>query len=132
MDVTIEKQGDGSYIAYNPEGEKATLIGTGETVKEAKEDFFNSLEEVRRDFEECGEAVPSDMTEELVFHFDLSSLLEYYSMFNVSALGRYLGINPGLLRQYKGGRTPISDAQLAKIESGIHRLGRELAALSLI
>lgn len=71
MDVTIEKQGDGSYIAYNPEGEKATLIGTGETAKEAREDFFNSLEEVRRDFEECGEAVPPDMTEEPIFHFDI-------------------------------------------------------------
>ncbi len=71
MDVTIEKKGDGSYIAYNLQGEKATLIGTGETVKEAKEDFCNSLEEARRDFEECGEAVPPDMAEVPVFHFDL-------------------------------------------------------------
>ena len=53
-------------------------------------------------------------------------------MINVSALGRYLGINPGLMRQYKKGDTPISDAQLKKIEAGIRRLGSELAALHLV
>ena len=53
-------------------------------------------------------------------------------MFNVSALGRYLGINPGLMRQYKKGDAPIPDAQLEKIESGIHRLATELASLSLV
>ncbi len=52
-------------------------------------------------------------------------------MFNVSALGRYLGINPGLMRQYKKGDIYISDTQLEKIEAGIHRLGSELAALSI-
>ncbi len=132
MIVTIEKQADGSYIAYNQEGEKATLIGTGETVKEAKEDFYNSMEEIRKDFQDCDDPVPADLLDEPVFHFDLSSLLEYYSIFNVSALGRYLGINPSLLRQYKSGNTPISDTQLEKIETGIHRLGKELASLSLI
>ena len=29
--VTIEKQNDGSYIAYNNEGEGAVIIGTGQT-----------------------------------------------------------------------------------------------------
>lgn len=53
-------------------------------------------------------------------------------MFNVSALGRYLGINDSLMRQYRKGNTPISDKQLEKIEAGIHRLGTELAALRLV
>lgn len=132
MKVSIEKQSDGTYIAYNTDGEKVQLIGTGDTVKEAKDDFFNSIDEVRCDYIERGETVPAELSSEVEFHFDISSLFEFYSIFNVSALGRYLGINPGLMRQYKKGDTPISDAQLEKIESGIHRLAHELASLSLV
>lgn len=132
MEVSIEKQSDGTYIAYNTTGEKVLIIGTGDTVREAKEDFFNSVEEVRGDYVERGETVPEALEESVNFRFDLSSLFEYYSVFNVSALGKYLGINPGLMRQYKKGDTPISDAQLSKIEDGIHRLAKELAALSLV
>lgn len=132
MKVSIEKQSDGSYIAYNTDGEHCVLIGTGDTVKEAKEDFFNSIKEVSEDYTERGQAVPEELQQEPEFHFDISSLFEFYSMFNVSALGRYLGINPGLMRQYKKGDTPISDAQLKKIEAGIHRLATELSSLSLV
>jgi predicted RNase H-like HicB family nuclease len=132
MKVSIEKQSDGSYIAYNTDGEHCVLIGTGDTVKEAKEDFFNSIKEVSEDYIERGQTVPEELQQEPEFHFDISSLFEFYSMFNVSALGRYLGINPGLMRQYKKGDTPISDAQLKKIEAGIHRLATELSSLSLV
>ena len=132
MKVSIEKQSDGTYIAYNTTGEKVTLIGTGDSVKEAKEDFYNSIEEVKQSYTDRHDPVPGCLYEEIEFHFDLSSLFEYYSMFNVSALGRYLGINPGLMRQYKKGDTYISEAQLEKIEAGIHRLGTELASLSIV
>ena len=132
MKVSIEKQSDGSYIAYNTTGDKVQLIGTGDTVKEAKEDFFNSLDEVKDSYIEIGDGMPQCLAEEIEFHFDLSSLFEYYSMFNVSALGRYLGINEALMRQYRKGSVYISDKQLKKIEAGIHRLGSELAALRLV
>ncbi|MCM1310850.1 MAG: hypothetical protein NC301_07495 [Bacteroides sp.] len=132
MKVSIEKQADGTYIAYNTSGDKVQLIGTGNTVKEAKEDFFNTIEEVKESYVEIGDKMPECLTEEVEFRFDISSLFEYYSIFNVSALGRYLGINDSLMRQYRKGDTPISDKQLEKIESGIHKLGVELAALSLV
>ena len=131
MKVNIEKQSDGTYIAYNTSGEKVTLIGTGETVKEAKEDLFNTIEELRQSYLDTNDPIPAFLEDSVDFHFDLSSLFEYYSMLNVSALGRYLGINPSLMRQYKSGDTYISDAQLEKIEEGIHRLGSELTALKL-
>lgn len=132
MKVSIEKQSDGSYIAYNTTGEKVQLIGTGDTVKEAKEDFFNTIEEVKENYTDLGDEMPACLSEDIEFRFDLSSLFEYYSMLNVSALGRYLGINDSLMRQYRKGDTPISDKQLEKIEEGIHRLGSELAALRLV
>lgn len=131
MKANIEKQADGTYIAYNTTGEKVVLIGTGDSVKEAKEDFFNSMEEMKETYTD-GEPMPSCLAEEVEFRFDLSSLFEYYSMLNVSAFARYLGINDSLMRQYRKGDTPISDKQLEKIEAGIHRLGKEMAALRLL
>ena len=132
MKASIEKQSDGTFIAYNTSGNKVQLIGTGRTVKEAKEDFFNSLDEVIQTYKEIGDDVPDFLNEEIDFRFDISSLFEYYPMLNVSALGRYLGINDSLMRQYRKGDTPISDKQLEKIEAGIRRLGSELAALRLV
>ncbi len=72
------------------------------------------------------------MKGEPVFHFDLSSLFEYFNMINVSAFARMIGINSTLMRQYKKGDTYISEAQLSKIEDGIHSLGDELSRLKLV
>lgn len=132
MKVSIEKQSDGTYIAYNTTGEKVQLIGTGDTVKDAKEDFFNTIEEVKQSYIDLGDEMPVCLSEDVEFRFDISSLFEYYSMLNVSALGRYLGINDSLMRQYRSGSAQISDKQLEKIEAGIHRLGTELATLRLV
>lgn len=132
MNVSIEKQSDGTYIAYNTTGDKVQLIGTGDTVKEAKEDFFNTLDEVKQSYIDLGDQMPDCLNENIEFRFDLTSLFEYFSMFNVSALARYLGINESLMRQYRNGKAQISDKQLEKIEAGFHRLGSELTALRLV
>ena len=131
MKVTIEKQNDGTYIAYETGENQSTLIGTGSSVSEAKSDFFNSVQEVIGMFEEMGEQVPEYLMKEPEFKFDLSSLFEYYSVLNVSAFARFVGINDALMRQYKKGNTYISESQLSKIEEGIHTLGREFASLRL-
>ena len=95
----------------------------GATVKEAKADFANSMQEVKASEEEREGAAAPILSAVPVFSFDLSSLFEYYSMLNVSAFARYLGINETLMRQYKKGNTYISAVQLQKIEDGLHRLG---------
>ena len=50
----------------------------------------------------------------------------------MSAFAKSIGLNDSLLRHYKKGGVYISDAQLAKIEDGIHKLGQELSALRLL
>lgn len=132
MKVQIEKQSDGTYIAYNTTGETVQLIGTGDTVAEAKDDFMNSVSEIIESCKEDGVAVPTELEEEKEFYFDVSSLFEYYSVINVSAFAKMVGINDSLLRQYKRGSTYISDAQLGKIEAGIHQLGQEFSSLRLV
>ncbi len=130
--VSIEKDTDGSYIAYNIDDNGFTLLGRGTSVAEAKDDFFNSAEEIRKSFENTGRSIPDVLTESPHFQFDISSLFEYYSMINVSAFARYIGINDALMRQYKKGGTYVSEAQLKKIETGINKLGEEFANLSII
>lgn len=132
MKVKIEKQSDGTYIAYNIGGVKVQLIGSGDTVAEAKEDFMNSVQEITESYAEDGIEVPAELSEEIEFNFDISSLFEYYSVINISAFAKMVGINDSLLRQYKRGNTYISDAQLSKIEEGIHKLGKELSSLRLV
>lgn len=132
MKVQIEKQSDGTYIAYNTTGEMVQLVGTGDSVAEAKNDFLNSVEEFIESFKEEAKPVPAELEEEHEFFFDVSSLFEYYSVINVSNFAKMVGINDSLMRQYKRGGTYISDAQLGKIEAGIHQLGREFSSLRLI
>lgn len=132
MEVRIEKQSDGSYIAYNPDSEEYGVIGTGETVSAAKEDFFNSIEEIKEAMKENNEEIPAGLLEDPVFYFDISSLFEYFNMINVGAFARHIGINDSLMRQYKRGDTYISDTQLTKIENGIHQIGKELVELKLM
>lgn len=132
MKVQIEKQSDGTYIAYNTTGDMVQLIGTGGTVAEAKSDFMNSIEEIIASCKEDAQPVPVELTEEPEFYFDVSSLFEYYSVINVSAFAKMIGINDSLLRQYKRGGTYISEAQLGKIEAGIHKLGQEFSSLRLV
>lgn len=129
--VSIEKQKDGSYIAYNTNVDGYTLLGTGSTVTEAKADFADSMKEVSEvEKTRLGE-VPPVFLNEPEYKFDLPSLFEYYSMINVSAFARSLGINDALMRQYRKGSAYISDAQLRKIEDGIHQLGKEFTRLQL-
>lgn len=132
MNVQIEKQSDGTYIAYNTTGDMVQLIGTGDTVAEAKSDFMNSIEEIIESYKEDAQPIPDELTEQPEFFFDVSSLFEYYSVINVSAFAKMVGINDSLLRQYKRGGTYISEAQLSKIEAGIHQLGQEFSSLRLV
>lgn len=132
MKVTIEKDSDGSYIAYNTDDCKYVLLGRGNSVKDAKSDFMDSVAEIKASEAEQGIEESSYLNSDIEFSFDLSSLFEYYSMINVSALARYLGINPALMRAYKKGDTYVSDKQLKKIEDGIRHLGNDLASLSIV
>lgn len=131
MTVAIEKQSDGTYIAYNMECDKFTAIGSGETIEEAKEDYFNSVEEMKDSCLENGDAVPAELLEAPVFKFDLSSFFEYYSFINVTAFAKKMGINGSLMRQYKKGNTYISTSQLEKIQTFVNEMGADFQRLRL-
>lgn len=131
MIVAIEKQDDGTYMAYNKDCGNFTAIGSGDTIAEAKEDFFNSVEEMKEVYQEHGDNIPAELLEEPVFKFDLASFFEYYSFINVTAFAKMVGINGSLMRQYKKGNTYISSAQLEKIQNFVNTMGADFQHLRL-
>lgn len=125
----IERAADGNYSVYmDDENAHYLVTGTGKTVEEAKAKFMAGYQDIKRVYEEDGKPFQE---RKFIFKFDIASLFDYYSMINVSAFARYLGINEALMRQYRKGGTYISGAQLKKIEGGINRLGKELSTLRL-
>lgn len=125
----IEKGNDGKYTIYTPDIQ-ATIIGEGDTVAEAKEDFENSVREVLSNFEE-GEDMGELRDIEFVFKYDIASVFNYFDFINVSKFARWAGINAGLMRQYKTASAYISEAQAHKIEKALHTIGKELSSVSL-
>lgn len=128
----IEKNASG-YGIFTPDIEGCTIIGEGKTVAEAKEDFFNSVEEVREMYAEDGKEAPEWLKDfEVEFKYDVSSLFNEYAFINASKFAAAVGISPSLMRHYKAGDTYISAAQAKKIQDGLHGLARKLASVNLI
>lgn len=69
---------------------------------------------------------------ELVYKFDVQSLLEYYrGIFSFSALQTITGINQKQLCHYASGVSKPRPAQAKKIADGLHRLAKELASVTV-
>ncbi len=128
--VLIEKDEHGySAVITNF---NSTIIGTGDSVKEAKEDLMNSIEEVKKMYKEESLISP-DCFDNLTFEYkyDISALFNAFSFLNATKFAERIGISPSLMRHYKAGNTYISASQAKKIENGLHQLARELQAVSL-
>lgn len=127
----IEKGKDGTFGIFTPDIQ-ATIIGDGATVAEAKADFENSVCEVLASYTENGEEVPGELQDiEFEYKYDVASVFDYFDFINVTKFARWAGINASLLRQYKVGKTYISEAQAQKIGEALRKVGRELSAISL-
>lgn len=91
-------------------------------------DFY--VEAARED----GESYPSvfDGEYELVFKFDVRTLLEYYrGIFSFSALQTITGINQKQLAHYASGISTPRPRQAEKIARGLHRLADELHVVTV-
>jgi predicted RNase H-like HicB family nuclease len=127
----IEKGEDGTYGIYTPDL-KSTIIGEGKTVAEAKDDFENSVKEVELYFKESGKQIPDELQNiDFEYKYDLASLFNYYDFINVSKFAKVAGINASLMRQYKSGNQYISENQVLKIETALHKLANEIGAIKL-
>lgn len=127
--IIIEKTAD-YYDAYaeNCEG----VYGAGETAEEAKADVIKALHLFveSRSAADLPKVLQGEY--ELVFKYDVQSILDYYSkIFTKPALEHMTGINQKLLHHYSSGLKKPRPAQQKKIETALHRLGKELLAIEL-
>lgn len=128
----IEKGRDGSFGIFTPNIQH-TIVGQGNTVSEAKEDFKNSVKEVLASYTDVGKTIPAELQDvEFEFRYDIASLFNYYKFINVTRFAQEAGINASLMRQYKSGNQYISENQVLKIEAALHKIAREFAEIRLV
>ena len=127
VDITVCRAGDGTYSAYC--NEHPALFGMGDTAAKAKAELEETLRQTREDGKEAALFYPDwlDSEYEFVTHWDVRTMLEYYSgIITPTALGNLAGIHPKQLWSYLHGYTKPRKKQVAKIENALHQLGKEL------
>jgi hypothetical protein len=121
--AVIERSKDAfSAYAENVDG----VTGMGDTVQDAKDSLLESIEIQRK----LGNLKISEY--EVVYKFDVESLLHYYKgIFSKAAFERLTGINQHQISHYANGTKKPRPAQAKKIENALHHLGEELLAVEL-
>ena len=101
----------------------------GDSAAMAVEELVQTLQLTKESGKESALFYPEWLDEEYEFvtHWDIMSLLEYYSgIITPTALGNLSGIHPKQIWSYMHGLTKPRKKQLDRIESALHRLGRDL------
>ena len=127
----IEKGQDGKYSVYVNEAEYPYgIIGTGDTVNEAMQDFLMGYQEMKETVESVGETFQEA---EITFKYDVPSFLQDYAYaFTLAGLERITGVNQKQLGHYISGYRKPSEKTIRKIESHIHDFSRQLSAVQFI
>ena len=125
--ITICVAKDGFYAAYC--NDDPSLFGGGDTPEDARKELEETLRLTKETGKEQAFIYPDwlDDEYEFVIHWDVQSLLEYYSgIITPTALGRLSGIHPKQLWAYQHGISRPRKKQIDKIGSALHKLGKEL------
>lgn len=131
IEAIIERASDGTYSVYCT---NEMFSGMGDTVEAAQADMLEQMKFFKETAATDGHTYPAflDNDFDIVYKFDTKSLLEYYSgILTLSGLEKITGIHQKQLWKYLHGQANPRRAQIEKIESGLHRFGKELIATSL-
>ncbi len=130
MNVTaiLERGQDGRYSVYIEQKKYPYgIIGTGASVKEAKEDFWEGYREMKDYVESTGDRF---VEAEITFKYDIPSFLQDFAFaFSLAGLERITGVNQKQLGHYISGYRKPSGKTVRKIEDGIHAFSSQLAAV---
>jgi len=128
--VTLEMGKDGYGVYFE---EIDNVFGFGETVELAKQDAKASLVFYVECLNKTNRPIPEILQGEyeLVFEFDIEALLKYIDgTVTKTALAKASGINATQLSHYSSGLKKPRKAQRERIVAGLHKLGRDLLAVS--
>ncbi|MCL1943446.1 MAG: type II toxin-antitoxin system HicB family antitoxin [Candidatus Azobacteroides sp.] len=129
----IEIGKDGTYSVY-VDLEDNTLnygiYGTGDTVKDAVEDFESAYEAMKEFYHQKEKEFVEASFE---YHYDMASFLQYYSnFFSLAGLSRMTGIHQGQLSHYVTGHRTPSRRTIEKIDSSIHHFATKLSQVRFV
>ena len=129
--AVIETGPDHRYSIYSCDGcLPYGVIGTGDTIPEAKEDFMCAYEEVKASIVESGEPF---IDAEFVFRYDIPSFLQEFAYaFTLSGLERITGINQKQLGHYVSGYRKPSAKTIRRMEEGIHKFCEHLSEIHFV
>ncbi len=116
-----------NYSAYIEEVDG--IVATGSTIEELKSSIQEAIEFFLDTAIEDGDEIPEELRGkyELEYHIDVKTFLEVYSdYFTKAGLERLTGVNQKQLWHYANGNTIPRKKQRERIESAIHKLGRDL------
>lgn len=116
--VSFEAAGNKSYSCIvEHEFPEFGLIGYGSTAREAEEDVFTELKELR-EIDKI-DAPDIEITER---KFDVGSFFSYYPFFNITALAKFAGINAAQVRQYASGIRKPTAQKKEQLNAVIHNI----------
>ena len=131
--AVVERGNDGTYGIYIDLEENRLsygIIGEGKTVDEAIYDFRNSYDEMKQYYKEINKPFQEA---EFSFVYDTASFLKYYSAyFSIAGLSRLTGIHQGQLSHYLTGHRSPSKKTVEKIESSLHKFGKEISLVEFV
>jgi len=92
------------------------LLGQGKTILEAKQDFFDCFEDLKKSYSKQGKEIPEV---EFEFIYDVQSFLKY-SPFSLTWLSNATGINKKQLSHYTTKYKNPSRVTLEKIQNAVN------------
>lgn len=102
---------------------KSSVLGVGNTAKQAIEDMQNGLNDLKECLKEEGKSMPEL---EIEYRFDIGALFSYYDFLNMAGVSRAVGITPSVIRQYVVGNRKPSEARKKQIETGLKVLAQQI------
>ncbi|GHT02674.1 transcriptional regulator [Bacteroidia bacterium] len=107
------------------------LLGQGNTVKEAMDDFYASRDDMKSLYSEQGKYFPEDLQFEV--KYDTQSFLQFYATyFSLAGLSRLTGIHQGQLSHYVTGKRNPSRQTIEKIDKSIHGFAQNLSQVQFV
>ncbi|MCL2329140.1 MAG: helix-turn-helix domain-containing protein [Bacteroidetes bacterium] len=128
----IERGSDGKFSVYvdlNDNTLNYGITGTGDTVKEAKDDFISAYKAMKALYAKKRIEFTEATFE---YNYDTRSFLNYYTAyFSLAGLSRLTGINQGQLSHYVNGVRNPSKHTIQKIDTAIQAFTRNLSRVHI-
>lgn len=131
IDVFIEVGKDGLFAVCTKSNKYHYMIlGCGDSVDEAMEDFYECRDELKEMEEAAGRQFPEL---EFDFAYDTESFLRYYgNVLTLTGLQKITGINHKQLSHYATGKCRPSQKTVHRIQEGVRQFAARLGQVRLI